>query len=92
MDASGRVRPDGVGGDAEKEQQFQSKPQSPATETAVARGAHERSVGGREGKTTSARDTKMGETGVLVRKSKYGKRGTVAFSTETSIWSVEEEG
>ena len=70
VDASGRVRPDGVGGDAEKEQKFQSKPQCPAAETAVARGAHERSVGGREGKTSSARDTKMGETGVLVRKSK----------------------
>jgi hypothetical protein len=86
VDASGRVRPDGVGGDAEKEQKFQSKPQSPATETAVARRAHERSVGGREGKTTSARDTKMGETGVLVRKSKYAKGGIIRFNTETSIW------
>ena len=66
----GRVRPDGVGGDARKKQEFQGEPDRPAAETVVARGAHEKSVEGKEGKTSSARGIKKGQTGVLVRNRK----------------------
>lgn len=85
--AGGGVGPDGVGGDAGEQQEFQSQPSGPAAES-IAAGAHERSLGEWEGKTTSSKGLKMGETGVMVRGEGggRGRRFQIEFVCRFGAW------